>query len=133
MQGVFQKVVFDGDSLRVNRQVKGFYFHLTKLSNSSKIVLELEIPRRDERSVKVEFIKLLPEWVLEKIHLDWSLRDALSVVSNDENEMVECLLNEAADQFEELLTLEIGQEARGIYFTIRFAKQKVSIWDEVVP
>jgi hypothetical protein len=29
--------------------------------------------------------------------------------------------------------LEIGQEVDGIYFTIRFAKQKVSIWDEVVP
>ncbi|MGM0439272.1 MAG: hypothetical protein ACQEP3_02475 [Patescibacteria group bacterium] len=131
-EGIFQKVKIDSDRLKVNKDVSGFHFEVHRLGDSSKIVLELCIHKKEDRDgIRIEFEKLLPDWVLQKIQLD--LATVILISSSEETEdLVECMLSEAIDQFEELLSLEIGEERDGIYFTVRFSDQRVSVWDRVL-
>ncbi len=134
MRGAFQKVIFDGDDLKVNRHVKGFYFILSQLSDAtSKIEFELIILRKDGKKLRLKYESLFPEWVLDRIYTDWTFKDAMQGVIDEEDDMIESLLSKAADSLEDLLVLAIGRERKDIYFTIRYAKQKVSILDEVIP
>lgn len=133
MEGIFQEVEVVDKNLKVDRRVKGFHFLLHQLDDSSnRIVLELLIPREDGKKTEVEFEKLLPEWVLDKVKLNWTLRDALEVATSEKDQIVEYMLCRAAEQFEEKLALEIGLDASGIYFSVRFERQNVSIWDRVL-
>jgi|GEM_PF-5672149 len=63
--------------------------------------------------------------------IDWSLEEVLTVAGCSERATGQ-LLHDVVDRFEKLLKLEIGEDAKGIYFSIRCAKQKVSIWDRVI-
>ena len=133
-EGIFQKVKIDQAKFKINRDVEGFHFCVRQLEDTHKIVLELLIPKKDRSDeVRIEFERLLPEWVLENVHLD--LGSAVSIVntSSDSEDVIESILLEAMDQFEDLFSLEIGEEVNdNIYFTIRFEDQKVSIWDRVL-
>lgn len=129
-EGIFQKVKINSDCLKVNREVEGFHFSVTQLEGSDKIVLELLIPRKDGKEIRIEFEKLLPGWVLEKMSLDLEKVVESIFHSSDKEDALESILFESIDQFEDLLTLEIGEEyGDRVYFTIRFDKQSVSIWD----
>lgn len=133
MEGIFQDVKVVEDNLKVDRKVKGFHFLLHQLDSADdKIVLELLIPREDGERTQIEFEKLLPDWVLGKVKLDWTFREALKVVTREEDQVVECMLCRAAKQFEEKLALEIGLDPDGIYFSVRFERQNISIWDRVL-
>ena len=129
-EGIFQKVKVNSDCLKVSRGVEGFHFRITQLKGTGKIVLELFIPRKDGEEIRIEFEKLLPGWVLEKLGLD--LETVVDAVyhSSDREDALESILFESIPQFEDLLSLEIGEEyGDKIYFTVRFDKQSVSIWD----
>lgn len=131
-EGIFQKVEIVSDRLKVNKDVSGFHFEVRQLGDSDKIVLELCIHKKEQDDgIRIEFERLLPEWVLRKISLNL---EAVISITNSEgvSDVVECLLTEVIDQFEDLLSLEIGEEGNGIYFTVRFSNQKVSIWDRVL-
>ena len=134
-EGVFKQVEMDEEKYKVSREVDGFHFCIRQLKSTNKIVLELIIPKKngiDEK--RIEFEKLLPEWVLENVSID--LETAISIAHNnrDSKDVIESMLFEVVDQFEKLLSLEIGEEpADRIYFTVRYKDQKVSVWDSALP
>ena len=134
-EGVFKKVEMDEEKYKVSREVDGFHFCIRQLKDKNKILLELIIPKNNESYEKrIEFKKLLPEWVLENVSID--LETAISIAYNnrDSKDVIESMLFETIDQFEELLSLEIGEEPGDrIYFTVRYKDQKVSVWDAVLP
>ncbi len=75
--------------------------------------------------------KIVPEKKLHECKVDWNLHEALIATCND-GKTVDFLLDEVIDQFEELLTLQIGLDTGGIFFSVRFDPQKISIWDRVL-
>lgn len=131
MEGIFKNVEVNGDNIKIGKDVEGFHFRLQRLDNSDKVVMNLIIPRKDGGDpLWIEFDELIPSWILRKVNIN--LEEALSIVYNEVDEF-ECFLEKSVEQFEELLTLEIGCEYDyRIYFSIRYDKQQVSIWDRTL-
>ena len=131
-EGIFKNVELNDEELFVSKIVQGFYFKICRLDDSEKLVLYLIIKRKDKKTLEIEFDELLPGWIVSKVNLN--MEDVIDSIyyENCKEGIFESILEKSITEFENMLNLQIGLDYNGVYFSVRFQKQKVSIWDRLL-
>jgi len=131
-KGAFENIFFY-DDLKMRDDVEEFGFCLNCLEDVDRATIELVIRREDGQELRREYLRVLPDDVLEEAKEKLSSLEGLNIDRLGRGWIIEEFPELVSGEIRDSFNLEIGKGKGGIYFSIKYKEQQVSILDLVIP